>query len=123
MTQSETLNDLLERWHNWAKSYRPVAGCGTSAIFKNTKSSRSWDTNEQILDDEIEAKIMQAIDFNVSEIAEPYRTCIHFCARNMATGRDVWMSPRIPADIEQRAKLMAEAREILSNRLINAGVL
>jgi hypothetical protein len=47
-------------------------------------------------------------------LEEPYRTAIFIFARNRATGRTVWTSPRLPADKEERAELVANALAMLA---------
>ncbi|APW37643.1 hypothetical protein RD110_10940 [Rhodoferax koreense] len=92
-------------------------------MFRNAKSSKQWDTTEDIVDAEINSKIMKAVDFQVSEMQDPYKAGIYVLARNCYTGRSVWMSPRLPQDPAERGVVLAEARTQLIKRLVSAGVM
>jgi len=65
---------------------------------------------------------MQTIDFHVSQMDDPYRAAIYMEAKNLAAGRHVFRSPRVPAGIEGM-NIMKVARLTLINRLVNGGVL
>lgn len=123
ISQREILDDILSRWHGWAKHYVPVPTCGADPMFRNAKSSKQWDTTEDIVDAEISNKIMKAVDFQVTEMANPYQAAIYVLARNCYTGRSVWMSPRLPQDPAARGVVIAEARAQLTKRLVSAGVM
>ena len=66
---------------------------------------------------------MAAIDASIDRVPQPHRTAIQFQARNLATGANVWQSPRLPQDIEERAILTMEARNKLMKILADDGVL
>lgn len=125
------LDDLLSRWHHWMKE-KPVNGVDRldDPAFRDAQSRSGWDSADDVLDREVEAVKMQAIDFHVSGdargqggMAEPYRAAIYCIARNCYTGRKVWISPRLPADAEERGVVLLEARNILTRRLLAAGVM
>lgn len=134
MVMNETdsiLDDILSRWHHWMKS-KPVNGVDRmdDPAFRDSKSRSGWDSADDILDREMEGKVMQAVDFHVSGdlrgqggLAEPYRAAIYCIARNCYTGRKVWMSPRLPQDPMERGVVLLEARNMLTRRLIGAGVM
>ena len=65
---SAILDDLLSRWHSWARSYSPVPTCGADPMFRNAKSAKGWDTTDQVVEDELNDKTMKAIDFQVGEM-------------------------------------------------------
>ena len=117
------LDDLLIAWHKWAKGYQHVGGINSSPAFRDAKTSRGWDTVADIVDGEIHHSVMESIDFNVMQLEPDYRTALQIQARNLATGRYVWTSPRLPNDIESRAQLLGLARVALIARLMSAGVL
>lgn len=117
------LDDILSRWHSWAKGYSPVPVCGADPMFRNNKSPNQWDTVDEVIDEQITSKIMQAVDFQVGEMKDPYRSAIYILARNCATGRNVWLSPRLPADLMARTAIVQEARLQLTKRLMNVGVI
>ena len=123
MTDQDTLNSLLESWHRWAQGYQHCAGINSSPMFRNSKTSRGWDTVDDIVSHEIDAGQMAAIDFHVMQLCDVYRTAIAICARNLFTGRSVWTSARLPENLEDRAKIVGEARSALAVRLREAGVM
>lgn len=117
------LDDLLSRWHHYTKQYKLTAGIGSQPMFRFTQRPRGGQTVEALIDDDLEAAQMEAIDFQVSEMADPHRTAIHMLARNLSTGRSVWLSNRLPKDVLERAPIVAQARNIITARLIRAGVM
>lgn len=117
------LDDILSRWHHHCKHFSPVPVSGADPMFRNARISRYWDTTEQIADATVDAAQMKAVDFHVSEMQDPHRAAIHVLARNCYTGRSVWISPRLPADREEREVVVMEARIILTRRLMTAGVM
>jgi len=117
------LDDLLSRWHSWARSYKANQQTPRDPIFRDAKSSRGWDTTDHIIEDEIHGSMMEAIDFQVSEMKDPHRAAIYALARNLSTGRSVWLSPRLPTDPLARATVVAEARNQITKRLMAVGVM
>jgi len=117
------LDDLLARWHHHCKTYSlvPVAGC--DPMFRNAVSPKGWDSTADIADDTVNSAQMKAIDFHVGEMKEPYRAAIYITARNCYTGRSVWISPRLPADKEERDIVILEARNIITRKLMAAGAM
>jgi hypothetical protein len=119
----QTLDELLSRWHQWATGYKHVGGVSSSPMFRNAKSSRGWDTVDEIVGAEIDGDQMDAVDFHVMQLSEIYRTALQIQARNLCTGRSVWTSARLPNDLETRAQLLGLARVALITRLQSAGIL
>jgi hypothetical protein len=117
------LDDLLARWHHHCKSYSPVPVAGCDPMFRGAKSSRHWDSFADIADDAVNTAQMKAIDFHVGEMQEPYRAAIYITARNCYTGHGVWLSPRLPADKEEREIVILEARNIITRKLMSAGAM
>ena len=117
------LDDLLSRWHSWARGYMPVPTCGADPMFRNAKSGKGWDSTSDVIEDEINGKMMKAIDFHVSEMPDPHRSAIYVLARNLSTGRNVWLNPRLPCDPLGRAQVVGDARTMLIRRLMSAGVM
>lgn len=120
---NEILDDLLARWHEHCTSYSPVPVAGCDPMFRNARASRYWDTTEQIADETVNTAQMKALDFHVGEMREPYRAAIHITARNCATGMFVWHSPRLPANEDERDIVILEARNMITRRLMAAGIL
>lgn len=117
------LEDLLSRWHHWAKGYRPIPSCGADPMFRNAKSAKGYDTTAEVIEDEITNAQMKAIDFQVGEMAEPHRSAIYIHARNCYTGHNVWLSPRLPKDPMERAKILGDAKSVIIGKLLSAGVM
>lgn len=118
------LSDLLERWHIWARGFNVCNPPGADPMFRNVKSGRrNWDSLDQIIEDDLSASTMEAIDFEVGEMPEPSRSAIYAHARNLAAKYAVWGSPRLPQDAKERALLVLDARAMLVKRLLRAGIM
>lgn len=119
----QILDDILSRWHSWARSYKANQQTPRDPVFRDAKSGRGWDSTDEIIEDEIQNSMMEAVDFQVSEMKDPHRAAIYALARNLSTGRSVWLSPRLPVDPLERATVVAEARNILARKLMACGVM
>ena len=119
----EILNSLLCDWHRWATGYQHVGGINTSPMFRETKAGRQWDTVDQIIDQDIEHSRMEAIDHLVMSLDAMHRTALQIQARNLYTGRSVWNSARLPADVAERSLILTSARMLLTAKLQKAGIL
>jgi hypothetical protein len=120
---STALDDILSRWHSWARGYSPVPTSGSDPMFRDVRSGRGWDTTEDIIESELDSKTMKAVDFHVGELKDPQRTAIHIHARNQVTGNNVWTSPRLPNCPMACSMILLEAKNNLTRRLISAGIL
>lgn len=119
----QILDDLLSRWHGWARGYKPVPQCSADPMFRNARSAKGYDTTADLVADEVESGQLEAVDFHVSEMQDPHRSAIYCYARNQYTGVSVWGSPRLPQDPIERGIVVMEAKNQLTRRLINAGVM
>lgn len=117
------LDGLLADWHRHSSGYNPMKEPSESMMFRGSKSGRGWQETNEVNECESHGSTMETIDFQISEMRDPHRTAIHINARNCATGRKVWTSARLPTDPMQCARVVSEARAIISDRLTNAGVL
>ena len=117
------LDDVLARWHQWARGYSPLAVVQVDPAFRGEISRSGWDSQDDINDAEINGKIMEAVDFQVSEMTEPHRSAIYENARNCVTGHSVWKSPRLPVDPLERGIIVMKARNMLMRRLMAAGAM
>lgn len=107
----EIVNDLLSRWHHWSSQFTLVAGYNTvSAGTQQFRASRQYDSENGALDQDVENRIMAAVDACIDRVQQPYRTALWLNARNLRTGRSVWQSAHLPADAMQRALIVTEAR-------------
>ena len=116
-------DDLLIQWHNWSRGYKPIADVGSSPMFHQAKTGRQWDTMDEVIEREIDGDRMASVDFHVGELPPTQRTAIQLCAMNLATGKAVWSSVRLPTDVVERAIVLAGARAALSAKLRDAGIL
>lgn len=117
------LDEILSDWHRWARGWSGVAVASSCAMFANVKSSNQWDSESDVVDGELHNKTMKAVDFHVNELEPLHRTALQIQARNLSTGYHVWHSARLPSDVAQRAVILAEARNKLTQRLTKAGIL
>ncbi len=121
--QNAILDELLSSWHRWAKGESHADGfASTSAGLGDWRASRQWDDQNGALDGELDKSTMKTVDFQVSQMADPYRAAIHMNAKNLAAGRNVFQSPRVPTGIEG-ANILKAGRAMLVLRLVNAGVI
>ncbi|MBB1599497.1 hypothetical protein [Variovorax sp. UMC13] len=127
----QILDDILARWHHWM-SGAPINGVDRldDPAFREARSRSGWDSSDDIYDREVEQQKMKAVDFQVGGdsraqggMDEPHRSAIYILARNACTGAKVWNSPRLPADPLELGIVIQEARNILTRRLMAAGVL
>lgn len=118
------LDDLLERWHAWKSAYRGPRSWGkASPTCRDAQSGRLYDRETGAQDADIEDTIMRGFDETVGKIPQPWNTALQLQARNLATGFEVWQSPRLPADREEREVILLEARNKLMALLAKEGKL
>lgn len=121
---NEALNELLRRWHAHCLGYSPGKGYPSAdSACRYSRTSRQYDDQNGALDSAVDSKIMEGVDGVMWNIQQPYLTALQFQARNLFTGKQVWTSPRLPADPMERGALLMEARNILLKGLAKAGVI
>lgn len=119
--QNAILDSLLSEWHRWAQGEQHSRGFGnTSAGLGNYRPSRQHNIDDLYVDSD--KSTMKTVDFQVSQMQDPYRAAIHMEAKNLAAGRHVFQSPRVPTGIEG-ANILKTARAMLVIRLVGAGVI
>jgi hypothetical protein len=128
LAQKDQLDGLLREWHQWQRGYSPVPTCSADPMFRNVKSSKNWDTTSDVIQDELHGSTMETIEAQVSELPDvdkvrPYRSAIYAIARNLHVGANVWSNPRLPTDPLERGVVIMEARNMLTRRLVAAGVM
>ena len=112
-------DDLLARWHHWRRGYSEGVGyASTSSMFRDTPPGRSMYGRDADAEDQVERAIMAGVDAAVERVPNeptPWRLCLQFEARNLATGARVWSSARLPTGdalaivrIEARTQLLRE---------------
>jgi hypothetical protein len=128
--QKATLDDYLARWHAWTAP-KPINGTDRQddPAFRDAESYRGWETEDDLHDKHWFRFVMTTIDFIVTgdqrgqgAMESPYKDAILIQARNLHTGFNVWMSPRLPRDSGERVRIVDEARRIMIARMRSAGV-
>lgn len=118
------LNDLMAEWHKWCANYTGVKGYSSSDMTcRDYRASRQYDDQNGALEAALSSSTLETMSAEVFAMDQPYQTAIQIQARNMATGRIVWSSPRLPADAMERSKIVAKAREMLIGSLARRGIL
>jgi hypothetical protein len=118
------LNDLLVEWHRWCNRYQHVKGYASSdPTCRDYRASRQYDDTNGALDADLSASTLETVSAEIFALEQPYQTAIQIQARNMATGKQVWTSPRLPADPMERAGILVKARGMLLKTLASRGVL
>jgi hypothetical protein len=121
--QHAILDDLLSRWHQWQPRRATTGYAPKSLVCGAYRTSRQYDDTNGALDDDLNALRCRQVDHDVCTMHDPHRAAIYVLARNLATGANVWISPRLPADPGERASIVSQARVILTKKLIASGVL
>ena len=128
--QAATLNDYLARWHAWSRP-KPINGTDHIAdpAFREADSYRGWESEDELHARDWLKFVMKTLDFIVTGddkgqggMISPYKDAILIQARNLHTGFNVWVSPRVPRDSAKRLEIVAEARAILMRRMNSAGI-
>lgn len=120
----EHINSLLARWHSWSAGHGYGMGYPTTnAACRMTRASRQYDDANGGLDAQIDNVLMEAVDAVVNAIAQPWCTALQIQARNLHTGRAVWLSPRLPVCPRLRGQVLATARTKFLDGLAKAGML
>lgn len=116
------LDDVLSRWHWWCQGPQLVKGFSDGGTATGGyRASRQYDDVNGALDDALENNRMRAVDFQISEVADPWRSALSALARSLCVGAAVFHSPRIAE--QDRARVTLEAREKLAARLTVAGIM
>jgi hypothetical protein len=117
------LDDLLREWHKWAETFTMLGSHTVAPMFNGYSSSRQYDSESDVLDGSLHGDQMRAVNFHIEELEPIQRTAICINARNLHTGKSVWISARLPDDIQMRQEILAVARNNLLKRLQSAGML
>jgi hypothetical protein len=128
LQQKDQLDSLLREWHQWQIGYSPIPRCAADPMFRNAKSGKGWDSTSEVIQDELHGSTMETIEAQVNELPDvdktrPYRSAIYTIAKNLHAGANVWKSARLPADPLECGVVYLEARNMLTKRLIAAGVM
>lgn len=122
--RAAALSQILSDWHQWQIGYSHGKGYrGTAPGMEQYRPSCQYDDENGALDAKLHAATMKTVDFQISEMVDPFRTAIYLTARNIAVKHQVFRSPRLPDDQLACLKIISEARDILMGRLEKAGVI
>lgn len=123
-SQASELDSILCAWHQWGSHSLVGRGFNKRALVcGDYLVSRQYDWDSGVLDGDLEDSTMRTVDFQVSEMKDPYRAAIYCLAQALTVGAAVFTSPRLPTDAKQRQEIVDIARDMLTVRLISAGVL
>jgi hypothetical protein len=115
---------LLCEWHHYCQHTADRAGLpGRAAGFGQSRSNSQFDWENGLESEMVDRRIMQGFDAAISRVPQPWHTALQFEARNLAVRYQVWTSPRLPENPEERAVLILEARTKLLRELARDGVL
>lgn len=110
---NDLLNEYLVEWHQWSAKYTVASGY----------SSRSPSCMLGPAASVGDGPDMEAIDAVIDAIPQPHRTALAFQARNLTVRAQVWSSPRLPENWEERQILLMEARNLFTRGLIAKGLI
>jgi hypothetical protein len=110
--------ELLILWWRVESCWTPVEGypkeCPSTQGYR---ASRQHDGDNGAAETDARGKLASHIGAVIARIEEPHRTALAFLARNRSSGASVWVSPRLPADEDARAELVADALAMFVDRL------
>ncbi|MCK4125457.1 MULTISPECIES: hypothetical protein [Ralstonia solanacearum species complex] len=118
----DALDDLLYDWACWERMYSATRGF--SAVDKTcaaARSSRQWQTTDEILDAGVFAWQMEQVEACVDELGSSHQLAIRVEMMNRQ-GPAVWRNPRAP--VRQQAvyaEAKAAIRPILERRGVEIG--
>jgi hypothetical protein len=118
------LSGMLADWHRYCQHTADRNGYpGRAAGFGQCRSNSQYDWQNGVEDEMVDRRIMQGFDAAINRIPQPWFTALQFEARNLVARHQVWTSPRLPRNQEEREVLILEARVRLLKELAKDGVL
>ena len=111
---NDMLNEILREWHQWSSndSFGKGFGSRSASCHIGPGGTSSWEIAD-----------METVDAVIDAIPQPHRTALAFQARNLSSRAQVWTSPQLPENWEERQILLMEALNMLTKGLIAKGVL
>lgn len=110
---NDLLNEILREWHSWSAGDTIAEGY----------PSRSPSCALGPAASDVDGPCMETVDAVMDAIPQPHRTALAFQARNLHSRAQVWSSPRLPANWEERQILLMEARNLFTRGLMEKGVI
>ena len=118
------LDEVLCRWHQWQGKAVLTRGMNRrSLVVGDYQPEGGYRVDDDAVDARTEHETMKVVDFQVREMADPYRTAIHVIARAVTVGVTVFSSQRLPQDRAALDAICTEARRQAIARLVRVGVL
>jgi hypothetical protein len=118
------LSGMLADWHKHCQHMQEKHGyAGKAAGFGQSRSNSQYDWENNVESDRIDRMVMDGFDTAANRVPQPWFTALQFEARNLAVRYQVWASPRLPANRQEREALILEARLRLLKELARDGVL
>lgn len=123
--QDAHLDCILSLWHWWAQTEKQSRGHNHKALVVGECRGYGLQYESQVEQQDADSEALQSkrVDTEVRGLEDPWKAAIYVLARNLYTGRDVWLSPRLPSSKPERDAIIAQARQRLTLRLMNAGVM
>lgn len=121
--RAEDLERLLILWHHIDKAQKITQGFREKSVVTGDGYRASRQHDASVLDDDLDASHAQRVGYHIEQMRDPHRSAIYALARNLVTGVDVWRSPRLPKIPAERDAIVAQARQILTARLIADGLI
>lgn len=110
--------ELLVLWWRAERGWTPVEGYPVECpSTRGWRASRQYDDGNGAFDTDARGALIRRIGHAVAAIPQPYQTALYLLARNRATGAQLWRSPRLPDDEQDRAEIVAEAVQRFSEQL------
>jgi len=117
-TDTERLIGMLVLWWRYESQWSPVDGypkeCPSTAGYR---ASRQYDDTNGAFETDAIGRMAGAVGIAVSRVPDPWRTALHFLARNRATGLDVWSSARLPPNRADIDRITDEALEKIAGEV------
>lgn len=118
------LSGMLADWHRYCERMGGRNGYpGRAAGFGQSRSNTQYDWENGVESEMVDRRIMEGFDAAAQRVPQPWFTALQFEARNLVVRHQVWRSPRLPADPQEREVLVLEARVRLLKELAKDGVL
>lgn len=124
--RQDALDDLLSRWHHWQTEQSKSTARGHAArslVVGDYLISRQYDNDNGALYDDEENAAMRAVQANVDNMTEPYRSAAYVMARSQCLGTSAITSPRLPMFPAERDRVLTHARQWLILRLVSGGLI
>lgn len=121
--QAAHLDLLLSEWHRCTCGRSSKGFTSKSAGFESWHCSRQYDDQNGALDTDLDHRQVSAVNFAAEQMTDPHKAAIYADARNLCLGISVWSSPRLPPEPAMREAIVREARIMMCNKLISAGVM